>query len=205
MIDLDLKKRFGGLNKPGARVPSLVKVPRMRFLMIDGSGDVDSPAFQAATKALYGLAFPTKFAAKKRLELRYAVMPLEALYWDPERSAEFTPEMRARAAWRLMIMLPDEISGEFVDEVRDRVAQKKDLTRLADVRVETFSEGLSVQIMHVGPYADEVPTIERLLAFCAEKNLEVTGRHHEIYLGKPVRNDPTKLKTVVRYGVSRQP
>ncbi len=102
-----------------------------------------------------------------------------------------------------MISIPDEVSGEFIDEIRAKVATKKNPPRLADIRVQTFSEGRSVQILHIGPYADEAPTVERLHAFAEENGYEITGDHHEIYLGDPNRADPSKLKTVLRYGVRK--
>ncbi|MDZ4168224.1 MAG: GyrI-like domain-containing protein [Coriobacteriia bacterium] len=203
MIDIDLKRQFAKLNKPSPLAPCFAKVPNTRFLMLDGLGDIGGPTFQDAVKSLYGLAYPVKFAAKKRLSVRYPVMPLEGLYWDPDGEVEFTPATRESFAWRLMIMLPNEVTSDFVDEVRESVAQKKELARLADIRVATFSEGLSIQIMHLGPYADEKPAIESLFAYADETGVEVTGRHHEIYLGKPDRADQSKLKTVIRYGIRK--
>lgn len=203
MIDVDLKRQFAKLNKPSALEPCFAKVPNTRFLMVDGVGDIGGPTFQDAVKSLYGLAYPIKFAAKKRLSVRYPVMPLEGLYWDPEGLAEFSPATRDAFAWRLMIMLPNEVSSDFVDEVRAAVALKKDLPRLADIRVATFSEGLSIQMMHLGPYSEETRTVERLFAYAEETGVEITGKHHEIYLGKPDRADQTKLKTVIRYGVRK--
>ena len=102
-----------------------------------------------------------------------------------------------------MIMLPEEVPGDLVESTREKVVAKKDLARLSDIRVQTFSEGTSVQIMHIGPYADETPTVQRLLAFAAEKGFEVAGSHHEIYLSDPNKSAPEKLKTVVRYPVRR--
>jgi hypothetical protein len=204
MPELDLKKRFSALYKPSAKVPVVVDVPPMRFLMLDGLGDIGGPTYQQAVEAMFGLAYPTKFAAKKQLGLTYPVMPLEGLYYDSDHNTVLTPKMRSTLDWRLLIMLPDEVPAEFVEEVRSKVATKKDLPRLEDVRVQTFTEGPSVQIMHVGPYADEPPTIERLLAFAAEKGLVIMGDHHEIYLGDPRKGDPAKLKTVLRYGVTRR-
>lgn len=200
---LDLKKELGHLYKPSAKVPSIVEVPPLRFLMLDGVGGVGGDEFQSAIGALYGLAYPVKFAAKKALDLAYPVMPLEGLYRSTDGTAEFSADGSVELEWRLMILLPDPVPGELVDETRAKVAAKKDVPRLDDVRVQTFSEGTSVQIMHVGPYADEAPTIDRLLAFAAEKGYEVTGAHHEIYLGDPRRAAPEKLKTALRYGVKR--
>jgi len=201
---LDLKSELGHLYKPSPKVPSVVDVPPLRFLMLDGVGGVGGDDFQDAIRTLYGLAYPVKFAAKKQLDLAYPVMPLEGLYSDPQGESEFTTTAAADLAWRLMILLPDAVPGELVDETRAVVAAKKDLPRLADVRVQTFSEGRSVQIMHIGPYDKETPTVNRLLAFAAEKGFAVTGLHHEIYIGDPNKAAPEKLKTVLRYGVSRR-
>ncbi len=197
---LDLKKRYARLYKPRTAEPSLVEVPPLRFLMIDGIGGVGGPDFQLSMAALYRLAYPVKFAAKKRLGLSYPVMPSEGLY----EAADDVPGPSANdMAWTLMIMLPDEIDSEFVDDVRETVASKKDVPHLGDVRVQTYSEGTSVQALHVGPYADEPHTISRLLAFAEGQGYEVSGRHHEIYLGNPNRSNPDKLKTLLRYPVRR--
>lgn len=198
---LDLKKRYAHLYKPSSREPVLVDAPPLRFLMIDGTGAPGGPGFREAMGALYGLAYPVKFAAKKELELSYPVMASEGLYWDAAAGPLVPPESPEDTAWRLMIMLPDEVSAEFVQAVRDAVARKKSVPRLDDVYVRTFSEGMAVQIMHVGPYSDEPATVQRLHAFAAEKGLEIAGAHHEIYLGDPNKSAPDKLKTVIRYAV----
>jgi hypothetical protein len=69
------------------------------------------------------------------------------------------------------------------------------------VRLERFAEGQAAQVMHVGPYAEEAPTIARLHEFVAEQGYELRGRHHEIYLGDPRRTAPERLKTVLRHPV----
>ena len=197
---LDLKKEFAHLHKPG-RTPALVDVPTMRFLMVDGVDGVGGPAFTAAMQALFGLAYPVKFAAAKRLDLNYPVMPAEGLYWDADDGPTAPLDQAEHTAWRLMIMLPDAVSGEFVDAVREKVAAKKDLSRLADIRVQSLTEGRSVQLLHLGPYSQEAPTVERMRAFVEGKGLEFAGAHHEIYLGGPNRAAPEKLKTGLRYPV----
>jgi len=200
---LDLKKRLAKLYKPSARLPVLVKVPPMRFLMIDGKGGIGGEGFQDAVKSLYGLAYPVKFAAKKQLGLVYPVMALEGLYWNADGSENISIDNRESLSWRLMIMLPDAVPGELVERTREKVATKKDLPRLADVRVQTFSEGPSVQILHMGPYADEGPAVKRLFDFAAEQGFEVAGAHHVIYQSDPNKVDTTKLKTVLRYPVRK--
>ena len=100
-----------------------------------------------------------------------------------------------------MMMVPDAVPEDFIESMRAEVAEKKDLPRLADVRLETYNEGTSVQIMYVGPYDQETPTIERLFAYAAEEGYEIASPHHEIYIGDPNRAAPEKLKTVLRYPV----
>lgn len=204
MPDLDLKKRYAALYKPGAKVPVVVDVPPLRFLMIDGQGPYGaaSTSFTESVQALYTLSYQVKFAAK-RLDLIYPVMPLEGLYWQIGADMGTAPASPEESAWRLMILLPEEVDGDLVDATREKAIAKKGLPRLADVRVQTFSEGASVQILHVGPYADEPATVERLLAFAADRGLRPTGPHHEIYLSDPSRTAPEKMKTVLRYGVTR--
>jgi len=200
---LDLKKQLAHLYKPGAKVPTIVEVPTMRYLMLDGVDDVGGPSFAEAFGALFGLAYPVKFAAGKKLDLSYPVMPAEGLYWDADLGPLAPIRDAKHMAWRIMIMLPDQVPGEFVDEVREKVAAKKDIPRLADVRIGSFTEGTAVQLLHIGPYSEETPTIERMEAFAAEKGFEFAGAHHEIYLGDPNRAKPEKLKTGLRNAVRR--
>ncbi len=104
---LDLRKELRHLYRPGAKAPVLVEVPPLRFLTIEGVGDVGGPAFQAAIGALYGLAYPVKFAARFKRDLDYPVMPLEGLYWDAETGGPLAMGQPERLAWKLLIMVPD--------------------------------------------------------------------------------------------------
>jgi hypothetical protein len=100
-----------------------------------------------------------------------------------------------------MIALPEEATDE---EIRDHleIARLKTDPAVADLlRVEWFEEGAVAQIMHIGPYAEERPTIERLQAGIQEAGLRPHGRHHEIYLGDPRRSAPDRLRTILRQPV----
>jgi hypothetical protein len=205
MSATDLVKELKPLYAPSARHPSIVEVPELAFLMIDGRGDPGaSEVYQDALQALYSSAYTLKFSLKKAdPERDFKVMPLEGLWWlegGPPRLEELQAA-RDSWSWTMMIAMPDHVTSV---EVADAVAQagrRRPLPAIQAVRLERFAEGLAAQIMHVGPYAEEAPTIERLHAFVAEQGYELRGRHHEIYMGDPRRTAPERLKTVLRHPV----
>ena len=171
----------------------------MNFLMIDGSGDPNtSQSFQDAIEALYAVSYKLKFMVKKGpLEIDYKVMPLEGLWWAADMQA-FTTSRKDDWLWTLMIMQPDIIQESMVKDALIEVEIKKKPTALPKLRFEPYEEGPSAQILYIGPYAEEGPTIERLHAFITEKGFKPNGKHHEIYLSDFRRVDPSKNKTIIR-------
>src|SRR5512146_1773434 len=201
MSPVDLSKALKPLYAPSAKHPSIVEVPDLAFVMIDGRGAPGAEAYREALQALYSSAYTLKFSLKKADPDRdFKVMPLEGLWWvegAPPRLDELQAD-RDSWSWTMMIAVPDFVTA---DDLRDAVAQaerRRPLPAIDRARLERFAEGLAAQIMHVGPYAAEAPTIERLHAFVAEQGYELRGRHHEIYLGDPRRTAPERLKTVLR-------
>ena len=200
---LDLKKDFRDLYAPSARDVEIVKVPRLSFLMIDGKGDPNlSPGFPLAVQALYAAAYTLKFMIKKDLRIDYPVMGLEGLWWADDLGA-FSMERRDDWKWTLMIMQPSLVTKARVKKALAVAMEKKGLESLQDIRLEPYAEGLAVQIMHIGPYASEGPTIEKLHSFAAERGLTLSGKHHEIYLSDPRKVSPGKMKTVLRQPVRK--
>ena len=199
MEKLDLKKQLAPLYRPSSRDVSEVDVPAMEFLMIDGEGDPNtSESYAAAVEALFSVAYGIKFAVKKGpAAIDYGVMPLEGLWWSEDMSSFATGD-RAAWKWTMMIMQPEVVTAELVDTVIADVAKKKSPAALPLMRFEGFEEGLSAQIMHIGPFADEAPNIERVHAHIEESGRERFGKHHEIYLSDIRRADPAKWKTVIR-------
>ncbi len=128
-------------------------------------------------------------------------MALEGLWWAEDMSA-YTGGAKDDWLWRLMIMQPEPVTEEHVAGAIDEVNRKKGLPALAAMRFETFHEGLSAQIMHLGPYDAEAPTVARLHAFIEEHGYALRGLHHEIYVGDPRRSAPEKLRTVLRQPVA---
>jgi hypothetical protein len=204
---VDLKKRLSSLYNPSAKDMAVVEVPAMQFLMIDGAGDPNTTQeYKEAIEALYGVAYALKFLLKKEQGLDYSVMPLEGLWWTPNMR-EFSAEHKERWLWTMMIMQPEEVTEAHFEQARAREMQrKKDFPALAKLRLERFHEGLAAQILHVGPYAAEAPTIVRLHAFIRGQGYAFDGtrqKHHEIYLSDPRRVAPEKMKTVVRQPMTR--
>jgi hypothetical protein len=206
MSPFDLVKQLKPLYAPSPRHPAIVEVPELAFLMIDGRGDPNgSESYQDALGALYGIAYTLKFTLKKAdPERDFKVAPLEGLWWsDAERpSLDELQADRDAWNWTMMIALPDAVTAAEVGAAAEAAARRRPLPAAAHVRLERFAEGLAAQIMHVGPYSAEGPTIARLHDFVEEQGYELRGRHHEIYLGDPRRTAPERLKTVLRHPVA---
>jgi hypothetical protein len=202
---LDLTKELKHLYFPSPKAPVMVEVPVLNYLMIDGHGDPNtSPVYQAAVEALYTLSYTLKFAIKKAEATDYAVMPLEGLWWV-EDMAQFTTTDKSAWDWTMMIVQPEPVTAEWVERARAEAIKKKGPGETAQavsrIRFEPYAEGRAAQIMHLGPYSAEGPTVARLHAFIAQQGFALRGRHHEIYLGDPRRTAPEKLKTVIRQPV----
>jgi hypothetical protein len=203
MPKLDLKKELKHLYNPSAKEPVVVDVPTMSFLMVDGEGDPNSSqAFEDAVEALYAVSYTVKFAVKKSRGLDYTVAPLEGLWWMDAMS-EFSLDAKGRWKWMLMIMQPDAVTKADVEAAMKGVAAKKNPPALSKMRFEAYTEGLSAQIMHVGPYEEEKPTIVKLIRFAADAGYKPAGKHHEIYLNDPGRTSSERLKTVIRLPVRK--
>ncbi|MBC8400105.1 MAG: GyrI-like domain-containing protein [Candidatus Marinimicrobia bacterium] len=205
MVKLDLKKVYKQLYTSPAKNPVLVEVPVFNYLMIDGEGDPNTAQeYKDALEALYGLAYTLKFAIKKKNPQNdYAVMPLEGLWWTPDM-AEFTMDDKDAWHWTSMILQPDFVTSKDIDAAREAVEIKKNPIALPKIRFERFEEGLCVQIMHIGPYAAEAPTIKTLHDFICENNYKLRDKHHEIYLSDPRRTVPEKIKTLIRQPIEKE-
>ncbi len=199
MEKIDFKKELKHLYKPSAKKVGLVDVPEMNFLMVDGEGNPNiSRSFGDAIEALFSLSYTLKFMVKKGgLGIDYGVLPLEALWWADDMSA-FTDGNKDQWKWTAMIMQPEFITRKMVDQAMAEVGRKKKLPSLSLVRFEAFEEGRSAQTMHVGPFSEEGPAVERVHAHIEENGGERSGKHHEIYLSDMRRVAPEKMKTIIR-------
>ncbi len=200
MDKTDFKRTLKALYQPSAKHFSVVTVPRMNFLKFDGSGPPGNQAYEQACNWLYATSYGVKFAARNNLGKDYVIAPLEGLWWAGDMSA-YTQNRRDEWIWSLMIMQPEWITAAMVKDAIDAKRAKLG-DPPAGFRFEPFDEGLCVQIMHVGPYTAEGPTIRKLHEeFLPANGYVENGEHHEIYISDPRRCAPEKLKTILRQPV----
>lgn len=214
---LDYKKKEKELYLPGTK-PSVIDVPAIPFLMVDGKGDPNTEGgeYQQAVELLYALSYSIKMGYKKISKpdgyTDYVVPPLEGLWWLEEgTSADSDFSQKEKYCWTSMIRLPEFVTREVFEQACREVAKKKPELDTEKARLEIFEEGLCIQVMHFGPYAEEPKTIAEMEAFLKENHYQNaigdktsdgnTRRHHEIYLSDPRKTEPSKMKTVLRHPI----
>ena len=202
MKKIDYKKKLKHLYGPSSKKIVIVEVPPMNYFMVDGEGGPAAESYQQAIEALYGLSFTVKFDVKKGVGLDYTVMPLEGLWWAKDITA-FSADRKDEWLWKMMIMQPDYVTAKHVNAATKQLREKKNPLALDKIRFESYHEGPSVQILHIGPYDDEGPTIAQMHKFIDENGYQLHMKHHEIYLSDPRRSKPEKLKTVLRQPITK--
>jgi hypothetical protein len=198
---VDFRRERKDLYAPSAKDFSRVTVPPLDYLMIDGEGDPNTSESHAqAIQALYAMSYAAKFASKLTLGRDYVVGPLEGL-WHSARMESFVDRSKNEWQWTMMIRQPGWLTDEIRDAAREK-AHKKQLPAVQSARWQSLDEGDCVQILHIGSYDDEGPTLARLHSeYLPVNGLVENGLHHEIYIGDPRRVEAAKLKTVLRQPV----
>ena len=202
MEKINYKKKLQHLYKPSVKEVEIVEVPQMNYLMIDGDGGPNHPTFQNAIEVLFPLSYTLKFMIKKSdIGIDYGVLPLEGLWWADDMSS-FIKDKKDDWKWTLMIMQPELITNEMVVEAVNQVRVKKNPTSLPLVRFESINEGKVAQIMHIGPFSEEGPTVQKLHSFIKDSGKKIIGKHHEVYLSDIRRAAPEKWETIIRQPMS---
>lgn len=198
----DVKRAYRELYAPSAREFTLVDVPPMRYLAVDGHGDPNTAAAYAeAVEALFSVAYAVKFRSRKELGRDFVVAPLEGL-WRADDPAAFVARDKSAWDWTLLIAQPDWIDEALVAEAVAAARAKGDRPALSLVHLRELHEGPSAQILHIGSYDDETPTLARLHdEWMPQHGLTFAGDHHEIYLSDARRTEPEKLRTILRQPV----
>jgi hypothetical protein len=198
MEKTDYKRQLKDCYSASATKIAIVAVPAMNYLSIDGQGDPStSKVFSDAIEALYPLAYSIKFSIKKNLAIDYGVMPLEGLWWCDNMEL-FSMENKNDWKWTLQIMQPDIVTASHFTKALAEVSAKKKLPALSQINFGNFNDGLSAQLLHIGPYNNETENIKRLHQFIHDNGYILSGKHREIYLSDARKTAPEKLKTIIR-------
>ena len=205
MDKFDLKKTLPTYFKAQPGKFSVVKIPKYNYLMVDGKGDPNTAlAYVEAIELLYGASYTLKFLSKKEMGVDYVVPPPEGLWWAKDMST-FENREKSKWSWTMMIMVPNEVSKPLVKAAIKIFEEKKPGVDTSKLRFDSLNEGISVQVLHVGPYDAEGPILSRLHnEFMPENGYEFNGKHHEIYLGDPRKTEPSRLKTILRQPVRKK-
>ncbi len=206
-MPIDYKKTEKDLYQPKG-TPSVIDVPQMTFITVDGKGDPNiSTEYTAAVELLYGLSYTIKMGNKSVLE--YVVPPLEG-FWsvaDDFRGGGVAISDKGKFMWTMMIRQPDFVTADIFEAAKAALAKKKPSLDTSGAQLKIITEGLCVQVMHIGSYDDEPATVVSLDGFAIENgyaiDIDDTRRHHEIYLSDPRKVAPEKLKTVLRHPIRR--
>lgn len=207
MAKVDFIKDDKELYAPSKKEPSIVEVPKFKFLMIDGQGDPNTAtSYKQAVEALYSTAYTLKFLPRKGVEIDgyfdYKVPPLEGLWWM-DNNEDFVLENKDDWQWTMMIRQPEFVTEDVLKLAIEAVKKKKSNPRIDEIRVEEYEEGTSVQLMHIGPYSEEHENIMRMHKYAEEQGYKLHSKHHEIYLSDPRKSKPENLKTVLRQPITK--
>jgi len=195
MEKLDFKKAYKNYYS-AKQIPELAEFPTIPYLTISGQGEPGGSAFRQATECLFAMAYGIKRICKLR-GTDFGVPPLEGLWWGTAGNpANETP--RHEWHWKLLIRMPDFVTHTMSETVRHEVRVKKRDPLVEQVLLESLTEGKCAQVLHIGAYTEEQPTIAKLHAFMQENGLTPQGMHHEIYLGNPYKTPANELKTILR-------
>jgi hypothetical protein len=197
MLKIDHRKTLKHLYNPSSKIPAIVDVPTMNFLMVDGHGKPDGPLFQQAASILYPLAYTLKWMVRLENDIDFHVMPMEVLWKVNREKKEF--------AWTMMLMQPEYVTSDWIAKARLKAQSKVKVELLESVRFETCSEGLCVQYLHVGPYEGMDASAEKMEALAKEKGYQIPVHHsHDIYLNDVRKTKAENLKAVIRFQVVLQ-
>lgn len=210
-LKFDFKKEYKSIYLQKT-APVLVDVPPMTYLCVDGKGDPNtSREYKDALAVLYGLSYTIKMSKMDGFQPQgyfdYVVPPLEGLWWMEKREGFDGIHITDKSCfcWTSMIGLPSFVSRQVLEQAKEKLHKKNPDLDLSHARMETLTEGLCAQIMHLGPYDGEPGTIRQMQAFLEAEgyitDINETRKHHEIYFNDPRKTAPEKLKTIIRHPV----
>lgn len=197
---LDLKKAQRDIFNVKEHEYKKATCPRSYYIALDGKGDPNNnEEYQNIVGTLYKMAYSIKMDYKKK-DLDFVVMPLTGLWWS-ENIEDFTEEPKDKWMWTMMIQVPDFITKETVEEVKDKL--KGESNYIDKIKFIEIKETEAFETLYIGAYKDEGDTIKRLHETIREAGYRISGKHEEIYLSDPRRVEESKLKTIIKQSVVR--
>jgi hypothetical protein len=194
MLKVDHRKILKHLYQPSSKTPVLMDVPPMNFLLMDGKGKPNGSGFQQAASTLFPLAYTLKWMVRLESDIDFHVMPME-VQWRVNREAK-------EFKWTMMLMQPEYVTAELVEEARQKVLDKVEPSLLEQVRFESVTEGMCVQFLHVGAYEGMDAAMEKMIAVAEAQGYQIPKRNaHDIYLNDVRKTKPENLKAVMRFAV----
>ena len=197
-----IKREFPEQYVASSKRIDVVDVPKFNFIMIDGIGNPNVPEFKLKSKALRLLSKHVRTYYREKDQYDYLLSPLEGI-WDTYDNEQFDVERKKFIKFTLMIVVPDRLTSEVFDHLKEEIIAKHDNPYLIDIYLKSWEEGLSVQMLHRGSYSTEIDTTKQIMEYITVQGFKLSGLHHEVYLNDPDKVAEDKLKTIIRYAVER--
>lgn len=191
------------------RKPKLIEMEEQHFFTISGKGNPNDQEFQERIEVLYALSYAIRMMHKTVYVpedyFEYTVYPLEGIWDLSEEGRKQNKLNKDELLYKIMIRQPDFVKKAAVKYAFETVRAKNKVKYLDDAKFESITEGLCVQMLHIGPYDTESETFKVMDQFAKENHLTRTSLvHKEIYLSDFRRSKPENLKTVLRYQVRKK-
>jgi len=195
MDKINLRKELKHLYLSTKKEPTLIEVPKMYFIMFDGMGHPNEKDFQISAEAIYTISYLLKFEiARKKYNKDYRVMPMEVI-WNLDRNNDIS------FSWTMMIMQPDFITKDVFQEAIELSIKKEKNIEYKRLRFETYEEGLCIQAFHLSDYNKMNETLQKMVTYAEEKQLNYENDTHDIYLNDIRKTKTENLKTIMRIKV----
>lgn len=182
--------------------PDVVSVPARTVLALDGHGAPEGQAFQNSIAAIYGVAYTLKFGRKKSGGRDFKIGPLEARWWTDQPARPLPEAPRESWRWQLRMAMPSDMRAPELARTLEVAAQRKSgklagNPEVARVALTELPAARCGRVLHIGPYAAEGASFDRIATALAGALLTPANAHAEVYLNDPRRTKPDKLKTVL--------
>ncbi len=189
------------------KTPVIIDLDSYFYVTIQGQSSPDNPKFLNAIQTLYATVYGIKFLSKEE-DNDFVVPKMEGQWWisgDVRGMDDFLKAPREEWNWKIMVRMPDFIEGDHFHRIIESLkVRKPEYDNIDQMHFELINEGTCAQVLHVGSYDQEGPTLEKLHGFIEQEGMKIAGHHHEIYLKDPKRTEEEKLQTIIRYPITKK-